>query len=348
MVMLRHLDTLQFCDGLLYNQFMKTIDNDIKTGQLKQVYLLYGEEQYLIRQYRDKLKKAMVAEDDTMNFSSFEGNDINQKEIIDLAETLPFFADRRMILIEDSGLFKKSAEELADYMASVPETTCFVFVEKEIDKKTKMYQAVNKIGSVVEFKRQTDETLARWINGRIRRNGKNITGDAYALFVQKTGTDMENIDKELEKLLCYTLDKEYIDVTDVEAVTTEQTENKIFDMVDAVAAHQQKRALDLYYDLLALKEAPMRILYLISNQFQRLMIVKSMSNQGFANKEIASKAGCPEWAVRKYQAQCRSFTLEQLKQAIKDGVEYETAVKTGHMNDQMAVELFIVAYSRKN
>ena len=348
MVMLRHLDTLQFCDGLLYNQFMKTIDNDIKTGQLKQVYLLYGEEQYLIRQYRDKLKKAMVAEDDTMNFSSFEGNDINQKEIIDLAETLPFFVDRRMILIEDSGLFKKSAEELADYMASVPETTCFVFVEKEIDKKTKMYKAVNKIGSVVEFKRQTDETLARWINGRIRRNGKNITGDAYALFVQKTGTDMENIDKELEKLLCYTLDKEYIDVTDVEAVTTEQTENKIFDMVDAVAAHQQKRALDLYYDLLALKEAPMRILYLISNQFQRLMIVKSMSNQGFANKEIASKAGCPEWAVRKYQAQCRSFTLEQLKQAIKDGVEYETAVKTGHMNDQMAVELFIVAYSRKN
>ena len=112
--------------------------------------------------------------------------------------------------------------------------------------------------------------------------------------------------------------------------------------------HQQKRALDLYYDLLALKEAPMRILYLISNQFQRLMIVKSMSNQGFANKEIASKAGCPEWAVRKYQAQCRSFTLEQLKQAIKDGVEYETVVKTGHMNDQMAVELFIVAYSRKN
>ena len=71
-------------------------------------------------------------------------------------------------------------------------------------------------------------------------------------------------------------------MTDVEAVTTEQTENKIFDMVDAVAAHQQKRALDLYYDLLALKEAPMRILYLISNQFQRLMIVKSMSNQGFA------------------------------------------------------------------
>lgn len=311
------------------------------------MYLLYGAEQYLIRQYRDKLKKALVSEEDTMNFSAFSGSDINQKEIIDLAETLPFFAEKRMILIEDSGLFKKSAEELADYLASVPETTCFVFVEKEVDKKTKMYKEVKKLGSAVEFVRQTDETLCRWIEGRIKKNGKNITRNAYTLFIRKTGNDMENIDKELEKLLCYTLDREYIDVADVEAITTEQTENKIFDMVDAVAQHQQKKALELYYDLVALREAPMRILYLISNQFQRLMVVKSMTNQGFGNKDIASKAGCPEWAVKKYQSQCRAFTMEQLRQAIQDGVEYEEAVKTGRMNDQMAVELFIVEYSRE-
>ena len=117
--------------------------------------------------------------------------------------------------------------------------------------------------------------------------------------------------------------------------------------LDAVAAHQQKKALDLYYDLLALKEAPMRILYLITNQFQRLMVVKAMTNQGFSNRDIAPKAGCPEWAVKKYQSQCRAFHMEQLKKAIADGVEYETAVKTGRMNDQMAVELFIVEYSRQ-
>ena len=210
-------------------------------------------------------------------------------------------------------------------MSSIPETTYFVFAEKEIDKKTKMYK-------------QDETTLSRRIEGRIRRNGKNITRDAYALFIRKTGDDMENIDKELEKLLCYTLEKDYIDISDVEAITTEQTENKIFDMIDAVALHQQKKALDLYYDLLALKEAPMRILFLLSSQFQRLMIVKS-------NKEIALKAGCPEWAVRKYQSQSRAFSMDQLKQAIRDGVEYETAVKTGHMNDQMAVELFLVQYS---
>lgn len=326
---------------------MKSIDNDIKSGQLKQVYLLYGEETYLIRQYRDKLKKVMVSDEDTMNFSAFSGEDINPKEIIDLAETLPFFADRRVILMEDSGLFKKSGigDELAEYLPEMPETTFFIFVEEAVDKRTKIFKALGKKGSTVEFKKQTDDVLARWVGGRIRKEGKGMTQAAYNLFISKTGTDMENIDKELEKLICYCLDKEMIEVTDVVAVTTEQIQNKVFDMVDAIAGHQQKRALDLYYDLLALKEPAMRIMFLITQQFQRMLVVKSMSNQGFGNKDIATKAGCPEWAVRKYQGQCRSFTMEQLKQAIKDGVDYEEAVKTGRMNDQMAVELFIVQYS---
>lgn len=326
---------------------MKTIDQDIKEGKIRNVYLLYGVEQYLIRQYRDKLRRAIVALDDTMNFASFSGADINQKEIIDLAETLPFFAERRLILIEDSGLFRKSAEELADYMAHIPETTYFLFVEKEVDRKTKMYKEVRKRGSAVEFPRQSDDILARWVEARLKKNGKRITRNAYDLFIRKTGNDMENIDRELEKLLCYTMEKDYIDPEDVENITTEQTENKVFEMVDCVTAHRQKQALELYYDLLALKEPAMRILYLLTNQFQRMIIVKSMTAQGFGAAEIAIKAGCPEWAVRKYQAQCRNYSMDQLKQVVKAGVEYETAVKTGHMDEQIAVELFLVECSRK-
>ncbi|MBO5259165.1 MAG: DNA polymerase III subunit delta [Agathobacter sp.] len=325
---------------------MKTIDNDIKAGDLKHAYLLYGEEQYLIRQYRDKIVKAAVPEGDTMNFTAFSGDGINPKEIIDLAETLPFFADSRLILIEDSGFFKKSPEELAEYFAEVPETTRFLFVEKEVDKRSKLYKALTKMGNAVEFKQQTDEILSRWVGGRIKKEGKNITRDAYNLFIQKTGTDMENIDKELEKLICYCLDKEIIEPADVEAVTTEQISNKIFEMVDAISTHQQKKALELYYDLLALKEPPMRILFLITRQFQILLTVKVMTNKGFGNKDIASKAGCPEWAVKKYQSQSRSYSVEQLKGALEQGGSYEEAVKTGKMNDQMAVELFLIEYSK--
>ena len=73
-----------------------------------------------------------------------------------------------------------------------------------------------------------------------------------------------------------------------------------------------------------------------------------MGSKGFDQSTIASKVGIPPFAVRKNQAQAKGFTTEQLKQAIRDGVELEESVKTGRMNDQMAVELFIVKYSKKS
>ena len=324
---------------------MKTIDNDIKMGQLKNVYLLYGTEDYLKRQYRDKLKHALVEPDDTMNFSAYEGKDINPKELIDLSETLPFFKEKRMILVENSGFFKNSCDDLAEYMSQVPESTCFVFVEEEVDKRSKLFKAASRAGSAVEFETPKEDMLVRWILGRIQREGKKITQSVMQLFLSKTGSDMENIDKELEKLICYTLDKTEISAADVEAICTGQTENKIFEMIDAISAKNQKKALDLYYDLLALKEAPMRILFLIARQFQNLLLIKGMSAKGYPAVSIAKTAGMPSFAVQKNLRQAGAFKINQLKEAIEDCGQAEEDVKTGRMADQLAVELLIVKYS---
>lgn len=324
---------------------MKTIEEDIKTGNFKQVYLLYGEEGYLKKQYRDKLKAAMAAPDDTMNFTAYEGKDTSPRELIDLAETLPFFANRRVILVENSGFFKNACDDLAEYMEQIAPSTHFIFVEEEVDKRGRMYKNVKKAGKIVEFATQSEELITRWILGRLKREGKNITGNVMQLFLSKTGTDMGNIDRELEKLICYTLGRDVITAEDVESITTEQTTNKIFDMVNAIAEHNQKKALDLYYDLLALKEPPMRIMYLISRQFQILFNIRDMSSKGLDNNTMAQKAGVPPFAVRRNVTQAKGFTMAQLKQALRDGVEFEEAVKTGRMDDQMAVEVFIMKYS---
>lgn len=325
---------------------MKMIDEDIKTGQFQKIYLLYGEEAYLKRQYKDKLIHALVAEGDTMNFSSYEGKDINPKELIDLAETMPFFADRRVILVEDSGFFKNACEDLAAYLPELSENTCFLFVESEVDKRSKMYKQVKKAGRITCFDRQGDDVLMRWVGGRLKKEGKTMTKAAYQQFITKTGNDMENIDKELEKLICYCMDRDGIDVEQVDAVCTEQTTNKIFEMVNAISEKKQKQALDLYYDLLTLKEPPMRILFLILRQFQKLMLIKELTGQGVDNRTIASKAGMPEFAVRKNQAMARNFQMEQIRGALEDGVELEEGVKTGRMNDRVAVEVLIVKYSK--
>ena len=324
---------------------MKSLNEDLKTGKFKQVYLLFGEENYLKKQYKDRLTKALISEEDTMNYAYYEGKGIDVREIIDLAETMPFFSERRLIVIENSGFFKNATSELAEYMKDIPETTYFVFVETELDKRSKLFKAVKDKGRIVELARQDEKTLVRWIYGNVKKEGKQITESSIYYLLSKCGTDMENLQKEMEKLFCYTLDKEVIQIEDIDTICTTQITNEIFDMVNAVAEKKQKRALDRYYDLLALKEPAMRILYLLSRQFRLLMEVKEMTGQGYDKKSIASKSGLHPFAVGKYIEQSRRFSKKELRNILEDSVDIEERVKTGRLQDVLAVELFIVKYS---
>ena len=167
-------------------------------------------------------------------------------------------------------------------------------------------------------------------------------------FLGRTGADMENISKELEKLICYTMGQDTITTEDVYAVCTEQTENRIFEMIQSITEKNRRKAMDLYADLLAMKEPPMRVLFLITRQFQQLMLLKQMSAEGLDRSELAKKASIPPFALGKYQAQCRKFTLADLRQAVEDCVDTEEQVKTGRMGDQLGVELLIMKYTEKN
>ena len=324
---------------------MKSLNEDIKTGQFKPAYLLYGEEAYLKKQYKDKLTKAMLPESDTVNYAYYEGKGTNPAELIDLAETMPFFADRRLIVVDNSGFFKNATPELADYIKNMPETACFIFVESEVDKRGKMYKAVKDKGRAVEMGRQDEKTLLYWLAGMVKKEGKQIKESTARYLVAKTGTDMENLEKEMEKLFSYTLGQTEITVQDVDEICTTQVTNKIFDMVEAVAAKQQKQALDYYYDLLALKEPPMRILYLLARQFKLLMEVKDLSGRGYDKPQIAKTAGLHPFVAGKYIKQCRSFSKEELRSIMEEAANTEEMVKTGRLNDRMSVELFIVKYS---
>lgn len=325
---------------------MKSLNEDLKTGKFKQIYLLFGQEAYLKKQYKERFVKAMVPEGDTMNYSSYEGKKTDIKEVIDLAETLPFFSERRLIVFEDTGFFKNGGNDLADYINDgMPETTHFIFVENEVDKRSKLYKAVKAKGHIVELAVQDENTLRKWVSGLVRKEKKEMAQPDIAYFLNKVGTDMENITKELEKLFCYCLDRNVITREDVDAVCVTQITNHIFDMVNAVAAKDQRRALDLYYDLLALKEPPMRILSLMSKEYRDLYHVKELSRQGYARKEIASKAGLHPFVAGKYMDLAKRFQSGELRKVMEESADLEQRVKTGLMTDNLAVELFIVKQS---
>lgn len=327
---------------------MEQLLQDLKQQDFKNVYLLCGEEAYLRNQYKKRLKDALAEEGDTMNYSYYEGKDINPKAVIDMAETLPFFADRRVLMVENSGFFKNKCEELADYVSVIPESTCLIFVETEIDKRNRLYKEVKKYGRVVEFGTQKEDTLLKWVLGMLKKEEKSITRETLLLLLTKTGTDMQSIKNELEKLLAYTVGRDTITSEDVEKVCVTQTTNRIFDMINAIAEGNQKKAMELYEDLLALKEPPMRILFLIARQFHQLYQLKMLSKEGLPSSEIAKQAGIVPFAMKKYQAQAKSFTEEELREAVEECVAGEEAIKTGAMGDRLTVELLIMKYSKRS
>lgn len=326
---------------------MRTIDEDIKNNTFRTAYLLYGEEAYLKKQYKDKLRAALWQEGDTMNAAFYQGKNTNPKELIDLAETMPFFADHRLILVEDSGFFKSGADDLAEYMEHVPDTTTFVFVETEVDKRSRMYKALKNHGQIVEFAAQNQELLTRWMLGRLKRENKNITKAAMQEFFDRVGTDMGTLDREMEKLICYCMDRDVIELPDVEAVCPQAVTNRVFDMVSAIVECRRKDALEMYYDLLALKEPPLRILFLITRQYNILMQLKDLRRKGMNNSAMAKAAGIPPFAVSKSLGQASRLSIDSIKKILAYSVEMEEAVKTGQMNEQIAVELVIIEASRE-
>ena len=193
---------------------------------------------------------------------------------------------------------------------------------------------------------QTPATLKRWIAGMMASNDYKISEAACELLLDKTGASMELIRNEIDKLISYCSDKKMVMPQDVEAVCSTQTVSHIFDMLEAVANKNKEKALSLYYDLLTLKEPPMRILYLIVRQFNGILQVKDLMSRGISGKEIASKIGAAPFVVGKYQAQAKYFEMNTLLDALNECAKTEEAVKQGRLNDRLGVELIIIKYSK--
>ena len=325
---------------------MKQILNDIKNNSIKQFYLLYGEETYLVNQYRDKLVEAMGDKDDEMNYAAFSDSAVDAGELMSIADTLPFFADYRTIVVTNSGFFKSANDSFNDYIKDgCPETTRFIFVEKEVDKRSRLYKLVNEKGRAVEFQTMDEATLAKWVGNLLAGDGKRATNQAIMYIIQKTGTDMNNIRNEVTKLSCYLGEREELQLSDVDAIVTKHIDNHIFDMITAISLKQQNKALTLYYELLALKEPPMKILALISRQFNLLMQTKELLQRGYDKRGIASKLHVQPFVADKFVTQSGKFKMEVLRQAFEDCVVADESFKKGRITDRLSVEMLIVKYS---
>lgn len=325
---------------------MKSLQEDLKNGNFRQIYLLYGDEDYLTQLYRNKLLKALVPEGDTLNFSRYEGKDIRVREVIDLCETIPFLAEKRVILFENSGFFKNKCDELADYLPQIPDYLYLIFAEKQVDKRSRMYKALKDKGRAVEFSLPDDNTLLKWIATILGKRGKKIRTNDAAVLLQRTGSNMGNIKNELDKLIGYTEGRDMVTMADIDAICTNRAENRVFEMVRAVAEKDQKKAMLLYEDLLALREPPIRILFNLTKEFRRMLLIKKMEREGTSRNEIAAVLSIKPFAVQNSSRCAQRYTISSLERIIEEFAAADEDVKSGRLDERLAVELMIVKCSK--
>ncbi len=338
---------------------MKSIDADIKEGKFKNIYFLIGVEPYLIRHYRNKLVNALVGSEDELNCRYYDGPVSDMGEVIEYADTVPFFASRRVIVMENTGLFKSADDKLASYLRDMPETTFMIFTEcfsgdrrderkyesALVDKRYKLYKTVHDLGRIIEFKRLQESELTGWLLRKFADSGLKVTRRAMDRILEYAGDDMTRLSNECEKLICYRAGHSSVDEDDVKEICSRNIDNDIFEMVGAIAAKNRRKALKLYYDLIELKVRSMNILSLVSREFNLLMQVKALRNAGRDNDEIAGITRINKYFVGKYISVSGRFTSEYLRGAVKECVETETAAKQGLIDDMIAVEMLIIKYS---
>jgi len=324
---------------------MKKLRDDINKNTFEKIYLLYGEEDYLRRAYKKALKEAIVGPEDSMNYNYFEGKSVDFSEVIGISETLPFFAEKRLVVIEDSGCFKSANEKMVEYISKLPETTYMIFVERDVDKRSKMYKQVKSIGYTCEMLPQNTAELTNWIMKMMAKDKKKISKDTIAFLLLAIGNEMENITKEVEKLLCYTIDKDTITNEDIEAICVPEISGKIFEMIDAMSNKNRDRLLKLYYELIESKEPPMRILFMVVRQFNIMLQVEELRKKGYGESAIADKLKLRSFIVTKVVRQLDNFKGKKIKGILNSCADIEEKVKTGRIDEKIGIELLLVSFS---
>ncbi|MDY3991383.1 MAG: DNA polymerase III subunit delta [Lachnospiraceae bacterium] len=325
---------------------MRSIDSEIEQQAFKRIYLLFGKEHYLLKENRERLLKALgVTDRKDMNFTLLSEKDFNVPTLISDSDTLPFFADRRVILVEESGYFKgnkKEKDRLVKYIPDIPETTVIVFVESEVDKRDKLYKAVTKNGTAEEFVIGDQNEMLRWIGGRLSADGIQMRRDAWNEFYLRCGSSMDLMDAEYQKLSAYCWDKKQIEKSDVEAICANASETKIFALSDAISERNAARVFDVYHDMLRQNEKAPGILALIQRQLMQLYDLKLMDKDGVSFADKKKNLGISyDFIIRKLETYQKRFKEDELRRLLRKAADYEEDFKSGRIEDSIAVELLL-------
>ena len=333
-------------------QELKMALRDKNPGRL---YFFYGEEVFLLHHYLDQLKRKTVDElTESFNYHKLNSETFDMQSFADAVENLPMMAERTMVQVDDVDIFKLSENDrnhMTELLADIPDYCTVVFtyitVEFKPDKRLKkLWDAVDKNGTLVEFAQQSQKDLIAWITRHFAAYDKRISTDLCAYLIDLTGGMMTDLKSEIDKISAYsgaaTIVKE-----DIDAVTEPVLDAVVFQMTDLLAAGNYGGALLKLQQLFKMQQEPIAILGAVGSHFRRLGTARTVLDSGRGSGDLMKLCGLSDYPARKTMDAARRFSAAFCAKSAELVIETDYRMKTSYDEPERLLELLILQLAQE-
>ena len=315
-------------------------------------YLLMGTEKYNLRRRRNEIVNKLIG-DDEINISVYRGSEWEISELIADLQTVPFFSDNRVVIVENPGFIvspkvndEPFVNALVSYFKKPNESTTFIiYIDQNIDRRRKALNTLVKYMKREVYDTLSEEDFQQAVNEDLRNSGLKLDFDSRNELMQRLPLDLDNWKNELEKLKLY---PEKIDREVIRQLVAKPLESNVFELTNAVNTRNTARAIEVYHDLLVNNKNDIQgLIGLLAGQFRFMLQAVTMMEQGYNQKEIAEQLNCREGRVYMAFKNSGSRNSRQLLKVLDSLAQLDQNIKSGKVNPQLGLELFLIETTRK-
>ncbi|MFH1368296.1 MAG: DNA polymerase III subunit delta [Elusimicrobiota bacterium] len=321
-----------------------------QNNKYEPVYILAGEDAYLHENAVKQLEKSLNI--DTLNREIFYGPDSSVNDIIIAAQTMPFIAEKRLIIVKEAQKIRQAETTKLVELFKIPgESSCLVLIWleklKKETRKTPLFAAVEKNGAIIEFKTLYERDIPSWIIKKAAEMKKMISPQAAEYLMRESGLSLMDINNELEKLFLFVGDKKEITLQDVEILSGHTKQANLYELSEAVESKNLKNAVEILETLLEEGEVPVIILSFIYTTVRKLTMAKSLlEDKGMREDEIAQKLRIHPYFSRRFFSNLRRFSKDELAGDLKLALNADLELKSSSRPENMIFEELLLGLSR--
>ena len=327
----------------------------IQQGDIASVYLLVGEESYLVDQTLLKLKAALSIHEE-VEVMTFDLEEVAVEEVLLEADTIPFFSERKLVIAKNASFLKaseKGKEKIEHDLKRLEKwlldpfdmsVTVFIAPYEKLDERKKITKLMKEHTVLVQAESPNEKDLSTWITGQVKTHGKTIRQNAVDQLVSLVGTNMQHLQIEIEKLALYLGDTESGEITEqlVEELVAKTLEQDAFKMLNAFLEGNKKLALEIYHDLLRQKEEPIMLVGLLASNIRTMSNVYYLVKKGYHPQQIAKQLKVHPYRVKLLVENKKRPSAESLLKALYHLANVDLALKTTGGNRERHLELFLL------